>query len=68
MLDISRVTDLEVDGIDWNDYPDFCDAYISGGVYVESEDFVRDLTDEEIEWLNENHSDIVYQAVMDHIY
>ena len=29
-LDYSKVHDIEVDGIDTRDYPDFCDAYITG--------------------------------------
>ena len=28
-LDYSKVHDIEVDGIDTRDYPDFCDAYIA---------------------------------------
>jgi hypothetical protein len=30
-IDIAMVDDLEVDGADSKDYPDFCDAHFSGG-------------------------------------
>ena len=28
-LDYTKIEDVEVDGIDTSDYPDFCDAYIA---------------------------------------
>ena len=31
-VDMSKVHDLEIDGVDTHDYPDFSDAYISAGV------------------------------------
>lgn len=32
-LDFSKICDIEVDGIDFRDYPDFCDAFICEGIY-----------------------------------
>ena len=29
-----EVTDVEVDGLDMKDYPDFCDAYIESAKFV----------------------------------
>lgn len=54
---------IQVEGIYYSDYPDFCDAYIS---YVEWDDGTP-LTEEELEEVN-NDGDIVYQAVLDYIY
>lgn len=56
-LDLTKVHDVEVDGIDTRDYPDFSDAYISFATY----DGVP-MTDEQLEELN-NHSDFVYEHV-----
>jgi ABC-type transport system involved in cytochrome c biogenesis ATPase subunit len=32
-IDLSKVEDIELDGINTRDYPDFCDAFISGATY-----------------------------------
>lgn len=61
-LDYSKIEDIEVDGIDTRDYPDFCDAYISSATYKG-----REMTDAELDRLNED-SDFVYQAVQDKLY
>lgn len=54
---------IEIDGIDYRDYPDFVDAFIS---YAEYEDGTE-LTDSELDVLNEN-SDFVYEQVINKIY
>jgi hypothetical protein len=61
-LDYSKINNIEVDGIDHADYPDFCDAYIASADYDG-----REMTDEEIELLNED-SDFVYSAVYNYLY
>jgi hypothetical protein len=50
---------VEVEGIDTKDFPDFCDAYIA---YAEHEDGTV-FTDDELEILNDN-KDFVWDAVM----
>jgi hypothetical protein len=32
-LDYTKIEDVEVDGIDTSDYPDFSDAYIAAATY-----------------------------------
>ena len=61
-LDYAKISDVEVDGIDTADYPDFCDAFIS---YAEYEG--REMTDKELDILN-NDGDFVYEAVQTHLY
>ena len=61
-IDTSQVEDIEVDGINPRDYPDFCDAFILEATYKG-----REMTDEELEALNED-SDFVYEQVMEHLY
>jgi hypothetical protein len=57
--------DIEIDGIDMNDYPDFCDAYISSASYkgidlTESQlDELNDL-DEARDWVNTNAYESLY--------
>lgn len=61
-LDYSKIDDVELDGIQMNDYPDFCDAYIASASYKG-----RDMTDKELERLNQD-SDFVYEQVLKRIY
>lgn len=61
-FDYKKITHLEFDGIDHKDYPDYCDAYISRGVYDDEE-----MTEEQIEFLNDDR-DFVYERLMDYIY
>ena len=60
-LELKKIDNIKVDGIDTRDYPDFCDAYISEADYKGVP-----MTEKEIEYLNDNHGDFVYDAVMDH--
>ena len=53
---------VEVDGIDSRDYPDFCDAFIS---YAEVRG--RPATDRELDYLNEQ-SDFVYEQAVRRVF
>ena len=55
-----KVVDLEFDGIDFTDYPDFCDAYVASARW---EDTGEELTDLELENLNDQCGDKVYDLV-----
>ena len=61
-IDFKQVEDVEVDGIDYNDYPDFCDAYIVSADYKG-----RQATDEVIDIMNDD-SDFVHDCVYNHIF
>jgi hypothetical protein len=61
-----EVSDFEVDGIDTNDYPDFCDAYIESASVLENDEW-REATDDELDELN-NDSDLVYEQVENYLY
>tara|TARA_B100000424_G_C22857790_1_gene457224 strand:+ start:79 stop:309 length:231 start_codon:yes stop_codon:yes gene_type:complete len=59
-----EVTDVEVDGIDMKDYPDFVDAYIDSAKFVSSG---KELNDEELVKLQEENSESFYEDVMDKV-
>tara|TARA_B110000503_G_scaffold47549_1_gene77481 strand:+ start:361 stop:552 length:192 start_codon:yes stop_codon:yes gene_type:complete len=61
-LDLNKVNDVEVDGIDTIDYPDFVDAFISYATYNGIE-----MTDEQLDTLNDD-KDFVYESVQKHLY
>jgi len=58
-MDYKLIDNIEVDGIDTSDYPDFCDAFISSADYNG-----KPMTDEQLDKLNED-SDFVYQKVQE---
>ena len=61
-FDYQYLSDIEVDGIDYSDYPDFADAFISSAKYHGLE-----LNDKLLDKLNEDR-DFVYEQVIKHIY
>ena len=48
-LDYSKISNVQVGGVDMQDYPDLCDAYIESADYGD-----REMTDEELDILNED--------------
>ena len=62
MMDYSKIDNIEMDGIDTNDYPDFCDAFISSADY----NGVK-MTDKQLDELNEN-LDFVHQSVYNELF
>lgn len=63
-MDYSNITNIEFDGIDYDDCPDFVDAFI---VSASWKDTGKDLTEDELDKLN-NDSNFVYEALMDYLY
>ena len=61
-MDYLKITNVEVDGIDLNDYPDFSDAFIASAEYDG-----EDMTDEQLDEINECY-DFVHEAVMNQIF
>ena len=61
-MELDKITNIELGGIDTNDYPDFCDAFIESAEIDGVE-----LTDAELEELNCN-SEFVYQCVLNELF
>ncbi len=62
-FDFKRLSELEFDGIDWNDAHDFTDSYLSYGLYDGEE-----LTDDEMDWLHDNYGTSLHSIMMDKLY
>ena len=60
-----EVTDVEVDGVNQKDYPDFCDAYIESAKFVSSG---KELNEDELEKLQEENADLFFEDIMEQIY
>jgi len=62
---LDLVTNIEFDGIDHKDYPDYCDAFITRAYYPLEN---RDLTESEIEWIESNHREWVYEKLWEYLH
>jgi len=62
-LNLKKVDITDFDGVDHSDCPDYCDAFASEATYKN-----RDMTEKELDLLNENYSEYVYERLMDHLY
>lgn len=67
-INLSQVRNCYAEDIDYRDYPDFCDAHISYGEYEEETGELRQLTEDEIDEINYDHSDFVYDVVWNQIH
>lgn len=56
-----QIKNVEIDGVDSRDYPDFCDAHFS---YAEFENGTP-LTDDELEQLADENGDVVNEMCHD---
>lgn len=61
-LDYWKIEDVEINGIDYRDSPDFVDAFIASATYDG-----REMTDDELDALNEDSS-YVHEKVYEHLY
>ena len=61
-MNYKLIDNIEVDGIETKDYPDFCDAFISSADYDGKE-----MTEEQLEELNQD-SDFVYECLQNHLF
>ena len=61
-LDYSLLEDIQLDGIDHRDSPDYVDAFIASASYNG-----RELTKQELDELNED-SNFVYECVLNYLY
>jgi hypothetical protein len=61
-MELDKISNIELGGIDTNDYPDFCDAFIESAEYNGVQ-----LTDAELDELNCN-SEFVYDCVLKELF
>jgi hypothetical protein len=59
-----KVIDMEIDGVDSRDYPDFSDAYFTYACY---EDGTK-LTDDELDQLADQNGDVLYEMAYDSLH
>ena len=59
-----KVIDIEVDGVDPRDFPDFSDAYFSYACYEDG----TPLTEQELDKLADQNGDILYEKAFDSLH
>ena len=57
------ITDLEIDNLDYDDYPDFCDAYFSYAIFDDTKEV---LSDDELYQLTTENGDVVNEMAFQH--
>ena len=62
-IKVQYIQDVEVDGIDYRDYPDFCDAFLVSATYQG-----RELTEDELEHVQNSNPDWFYEQIEKAIY
>ena len=62
-FNLDLVENVEIDGIDFADYPDFCDAFISSADYDG-----KPMTEEQIADLEEAYPDWLYDQIENSLY
>jgi len=62
-IDVDLIDNIKFSGIDWKDYPDFCDAYIESAEYDG-----REMTEEELDYVMDKHRDFVHEKLWNHIF
>lgn len=59
MFNINEIDNITMGGIDNNDYPDFCDAYIESCTYQG-----KDMTEKQLDDLNEHETEFVHRIAL----
>ena len=61
-MDYKKITNIEIEGIDTADYPDFCDAFISSADYNG-----KKMTEQQLDNLNQD-SEFVSEELQKHLF
>ena len=62
-LDLTKIDNIQVAGVDHRDYPDYCNSYVESCDYDGHE-----MTETELDTLNNDYGDFVYEKVIESIY
>jgi hypothetical protein len=62
-INTKKIDNIEFDGIDMDDYPDFCDAFV-----VSADMNGWPMNSEELDDLNENYREFIYEKLIDKLF
>jgi len=61
-MDLSKIDNIKFDDVDYNDYPDFCDAFISSADYNG-----EPMDEDQLELLNEDR-EFIHEKLFDQLF
>jgi len=61
-MDLTKINNIQIEDINWNDAPEFCDAFIASADYKGVP-----MTEKQLDEINEN-TDFVHDSVNNFIY
>jgi hypothetical protein len=61
-LNGKKIGDVEIDGVDTKDYPDFCDAHFASATFEDG----TELTDGELDELQNLYPEVVNEKAFEH--
>jgi len=67
MSKIVKYHNIQLDGIDYDDFPDFCDAFVCAADVELEDGTIREATEDELEALNDD-GHFVYQEVINKLF
>lgn len=59
MFNTDEIDNIVMGGVDANDYPDFCDAYIESCTYYD-----KDMTEKQLDQLNKHETEFVQSIAL----
>jgi hypothetical protein len=62
-INLFKISNIVFDDVHYEDFPDFCDAFISS---ADMDDIP--MTEDELEELNENHREFVWEKLFDKLF
>jgi len=62
-IDINKIDNMEFEGVDFRDYPDFVDAFLAAADYDGKE-----MTDEQIDYVNDTYYEFVNEQVYESLF
>lgn len=62
-MNLDLVDNIEFDGINYKDYPDFCDLFCSNADYNGIP-----MTEKQLDELNDEHWDFVYETFLNNLF
>ena len=67
-LNLSKIIELEMGGVNRKDYPDFSDAFVVAGLYPNYKGGYRNLTDAELNFINDECGEFVNEKAHASLY
>jgi len=62
LINLEHIENIEIEGVDDKDYPDFCDAYISYATWI---DTGKELTEDELIQLTDDYPEVVNELAFE---